>query len=279
MYRTSEEWLQIFKEQFPTVEEFTDAYSDVITRIPHVVPIHFPKYLDKVLIQDSCSYGFGMHYADSCLKVPDIKTPVNVLFFLTTESYGGRKLQGRLIWYTPVDINHARIVGALDKKLYELYAALDQSFQCKVPTPVFRLFQQQSKVPVQLAPTDVPNVAFTNHNGKLGIGTLLGCEITSKATAIPCPNGLTDYVIISQGFSSIAMPYNVQSVTMAFNEADVNTPVFVVVGTIMYCFARRDNYESEERIMIPVNQLSSMIATPSMPKFGIAPDPIILTPR
>jgi len=280
MYRTAAEWLHIFKEKFPSVQVFVDAIGHIIHKPQELVPITFPKYLDKLLIQDECQYGFGLRYTDTCLiDSCKIKTPGDIMFFLTSPTYGGKRLSGQLMWYTPVNVNHAKLVKPLDDKMYNLAMSFDDDMLCKIPVSVFQTFLQRAKAPLKLSPSDVQNIVFTNHNGKLGVGTLLDGTITSTATTLPCPKGLDEYVILPAGFADISLPFNVTTVKMLFDEKDANMPVFVLAGHILYCFGRIDSFDNNVRQKPQITFSSEVITAPSVPKFGIVPTPLVHAKR
>jgi len=280
MYRSAEEWLHIFKNQFPTAESFCETLGNTVSDAIDVLPVSFPSYLDKLLVQDECTYGFAMRYLEYCLhEACKIKTPSDMLFCITAQTYGGKKLQGKLVWYTPISISFARMVKALDKKLYATLAAMDKTLFCHIPTAVFQTLQKKARVTKKLVPTDVPNVAFINHGGKLGIGSVLQGEIASTATTLSCPKGIEKYVIIPAEFAKITIPFNVTTVTMAFKEDDVTVPVYVIAGNILYCFGRIDRYEGQERVAYSVTYQDSVIVTPPQSKFGIVSAPLVLAKR
>jgi len=279
MYHDAAEWLQMFKEQFPDETVFIEEWGHELKKPPNLFPMHFPKYLEKMLVQDECSYAFDMYYTDSLLNLPvEIKNPANILFFLSTLTYGGRLLPGQLVWFTAVDVHLAKSIGTLDMLLYSKLASLDETSRCIVPVSVFKTFQKRAKIQHTLTPTDVPNVVFANHSGMLGIGVLLDGEITSTATTIPCPKGLGDYVVIPPTLASIPIPHSVNSVTLVFKEDDVDIPVYVLVGNMMYAYARLDKFEGSVRVKSHVKQTTNVIATPKVSKFGLVATPVVTLP-
>ena len=247
------EWLDALKEEYPSAEDFVNAFGQR-NKSPVNFPMSFPKYLDKMLEQNECCYGFDIQYTDAWMDIPltelkmETDNPSDVVFFLSTSTYGGRELTGQLIWYTFVRIHNS--VKSLDAIMFDRFVELDKSLHCPIPVSVFNTFKQLVKKPKKGEST----VAFTNHDGMLGIGVRSGDEIMSTPTTVKSPRGLVDYVTLPYDVVSIPIPSDVAVVTIIFEEDD--NAVFVVVGNMMYCYLKLDTYEGGERVKLPIKKLN-----------------------
>ena len=278
-----EEWLESFKDYYPTVDEFIKRFAASSIKRgdepPSYFSIFFPKYLENILTQDSCSYGFGFDYVHSLFNYNafDVSTaiPSTISFFLSTTTYLGKKLQGPLVWHTTIDSGLSSKIGTYDSLLFGYFIDFDKKFHYNVPASVFSAFQSHIKRFTRLSSLNSSGVAFTNHHEELGIGNLLDHEIQSTPTSLPLPAGISNYVVIPSSFADIQVPPHVSSITLLFNESKLDLPVCVVVGNLLYFFARKDNIQNGERIPFPVKFLDTPLIIPATPKFGFAPATIL----
>jgi hypothetical protein len=275
---TPESWLADFLEEFPDLETFTDRFCQIPTDPPSSLPIAFPKYLEKILTQDACSYGFATDYTQGfpflcCDSSPDMPVyPSSITFFLSTSTYAGRKLPGQLIWHTSIDPHRARSTRPLDTLLFTKFTDIDDKYRYMIPTSAFIAIQDHAKKHTRHSKTSASGIAFVNHNGKLGIGNLLDHEIHSTPTSLPLPVGIEQHISIPIAFADIPVPTNLSSITLILDESNDDIPVCIIVGNITYIYARIGDFTPKgDRASHTIRFHDTPLSIPLTPKLLLTP--------
>jgi len=279
---TPESRLSRFTERFPNLETFIKEHCLFPNEPPAYVPITFPKYLEKVLTLDKCEYGFAIDYSQELFQrdyepSPDgLSFPSDISFFLLTSTYEGRRLPGYLIWHTQIGIPRLGARGSVDSMLFDKYEAFDDKFRYTIPASTFSTFQEHLKTNTPFTnATSASGVAFVNHQGKLGIGSLFNHEIHSTPTSLPLPAGIDQYIIIPQAVIDIPIPAHAPSITFTFDEWDTTSHVYITVGSITYCYARIENTNQDgERVPYPIRFQDTPLSIPPAPKLRFFPSAV-----
>lgn len=275
---TPESWLTAFHENYPDLESFIDEFSPVRDNTLEILPIAFPKYLEKILTQDACSYGFEIDYSkglSDCIYDPLPGAPLfpsSISFFLSTSTYGGRKLPGQLVWHTRVDTFRVNRICPVDSRLFDEYTNFDEKHRYTVSASAFTAFQDHVKNFTRFTTVCTSGVAFVNHQGKLGIGNLLNHEIHSTPTPLPLPAGLEKYVVVPLSFVDIPIPAYISSVTMVFDDSKDDSVVGIIVGNIVYFYARIESFDQDDkRDPYPIRFQDTPLSIPLAPKMRFTP--------